>query len=218
MPLLLVFFLQIIIARKSTSALYETNCCLYTLAFGFVWAKMTVRLIVTKLLCSRCRPACHLIDRYSLKVAHMTKGEVYLTDSCLVGPMMLLLNQYFNFLFPEYHILWLCFVSVPDRWSSPAAFSQPTSSLIPSISRSTTSMTCWPTIAKCVCKSARIWVSTCFAWARCRQEPPHMRRYHSPSRRQSSNSASCESDANDSAPRRLSFIGTSFHQSQQQQQ
>ncbi len=42
----------------------------------------------------------------------MTKGELYLTDSCLIGPMMLLMNQYFNYLLPEYYVLWLCFVSI----------------------------------------------------------------------------------------------------------
>lgn len=44
------------------------------------------------------------------KVAHMTKGQIYLTDSCLIGPVALLLNQYFNNLFPEHYILWICLV------------------------------------------------------------------------------------------------------------
>jgi hypothetical protein len=45
------------------------------------------------------------------KVAHMTKGQVYLNDSCLVGPGLLLVNQYLSFLVPEYAVLWLCLVS-----------------------------------------------------------------------------------------------------------
>ncbi len=35
------------IAYKSTTNLYETNICLYILAFGFATAKSTIRLIVS---------------------------------------------------------------------------------------------------------------------------------------------------------------------------
>ena len=35
----------------------------------------------------------------------MTKGEIYLFDTCLIGPVALLLNQYFNNPIPETYVL-----------------------------------------------------------------------------------------------------------------
>ncbi len=32
-------------------------------------------------------------------------------DTSLIGPGLLFLNQYFNFFFDEYYILWICLVS-----------------------------------------------------------------------------------------------------------
>jgi hypothetical protein len=42
----------------------------------------------------------------------MTKGEIFLLDSCLIGPTVLFLNQYFNYLIPEIYILYLSLVSL----------------------------------------------------------------------------------------------------------
>lgn len=44
-PLALFFFLAFSIARKS-EFIYLSNICLYTLTFGIVWAKITIKLIV----------------------------------------------------------------------------------------------------------------------------------------------------------------------------
>lgn len=41
----------------------------------------------------------------------MTKGEIYLFDTILTGPVILLLNQYFSYLVPELYVLYLCLVS-----------------------------------------------------------------------------------------------------------
>jgi hypothetical protein len=41
----------------------------------------------------------------------MTKGEISFYDSCLFGPIMLLLDQYLNFVIPEYYVLWVFLVS-----------------------------------------------------------------------------------------------------------
>lgn len=87
-PLLLFLFLSFSIANTSKESLYETNKCTYLLAFGLVWAKITIKLIV----------------------AHMTKGEIFLLDTCLIGPTMLFLNQYFNYLVPEIYLLWFCLI------------------------------------------------------------------------------------------------------------
>lgn len=91
-PLLLFLFMSFSIANKS-EVVYLDNMCLYWLAFGFVWAKMTIKLIV----------------------AHMTKGEINLIDSCLIGPVLLLLNQYFGYIVSEFFVLFVCFVSFNSR-------------------------------------------------------------------------------------------------------
>ena len=87
-PLILFLFLAFSIASKS-STLYLENMCLYITAFGMVWAKITVKLIV----------------------AYMTKGEIHLLDSCLIGPVSLLLNRYFDNPIPELVVLYACLVS-----------------------------------------------------------------------------------------------------------
>lgn len=86
-PLFLFLFLAFSIAQKS-SIIFLQNQCLYVLTFGFVWAKVTIKLII----------------------AHMTKGEIYLFDTCLTGPVLLLLNQYFSYLVPELLVLHLCLI------------------------------------------------------------------------------------------------------------
>lgn len=87
-PLLLFIFLSFSIANTSKELLYETNICTYLFAFGLVWVKICIKLIV----------------------AHMTKGEIFLLDTCLIGPTALFLNQYFNYLIPEIYLLWFCLI------------------------------------------------------------------------------------------------------------
>lgn len=88
-PLLLLLCMSFSIANKSTNV-YLDNVCLYMLTFGLVWAKITIKLII----------------------AHMTKGEINLLDSCLLGPVILLLNQYFSYIIPEFYVLCFCFIIV----------------------------------------------------------------------------------------------------------
>jgi hypothetical protein len=45
-PLCLVLSLSWMIAHKSSEGLFEQNTCLYILAFGIVWSKYTILLIV----------------------------------------------------------------------------------------------------------------------------------------------------------------------------
>ena len=47
-----------------------------------------------------------------LQVAHMTKSEMSISDMSLLGPCILILNQYFNTRIDEYYILWISMVSV----------------------------------------------------------------------------------------------------------
>ncbi|XP_017772691.1 PREDICTED: choline/ethanolaminephosphotransferase 1 isoform X5 [Nicrophorus vespilloides] len=89
-PFSTVLLPAFIIYKKSTEAVYENNPALYTMAFGFVAAKITNRLVV----------------------AHMTKSEMEYMDWSLLGPAMLFLNQYFSTFIPEYFVLWLCMVYV----------------------------------------------------------------------------------------------------------
>ncbi|KAJ8299394.1 hypothetical protein KUTeg_023454 [Tegillarca granosa] len=90
LPIGVVLVLGIIIAYKSPSSLYLNHPCLYLLSFGLVAAKVINRLVV----------------------AHMSKSELDLVDSSIVGPAMLFLNQYFNCFINEYLLLWICFIYV----------------------------------------------------------------------------------------------------------
>lgn len=83
-----------------------------------VSAKVTNRLVVSLRNCfSRPCPAhLNFPDSGDLfQVAHMTKNELDYLDTALIGPAMLFLNQYFNFFFEEYHVLWSCLVSFAFR-------------------------------------------------------------------------------------------------------
>ncbi|XP_063811018.1 choline/ethanolaminephosphotransferase 1 [Pseudophryne corroboree] len=83
-----VIILATMIHKKSAIQLFEKHPCLYILAFGFVSAKVTNKLVV----------------------AHMTKSEMHLHDTAFIGPALLFLNQYFNSFIDEYIVLWLALV------------------------------------------------------------------------------------------------------------
>ncbi|XP_062619874.1 choline/ethanolaminephosphotransferase 1-like [Saccostrea cucullata] len=89
-PIGIVITLAVVIAHKSPSHLFENYPCLYLLSFGLLAAKVINRLIV----------------------AHMTKSEMDLLDSGILGPLLLFLNQYFNCLINETLVLWICFFYV----------------------------------------------------------------------------------------------------------
>lgn len=94
-PFAAVMGMAIMVAMKSPSNVYENHPCLYLAAFGIVMAKVTNRLVV----------------------AHMTKSEMDLWDTALMGPALLVINQYFNCAFSEYFVLWICMVVVTvDIW------------------------------------------------------------------------------------------------------
>ncbi|XP_002120852.2 choline/ethanolaminephosphotransferase 1 [Ciona intestinalis] len=76
------------IATQSKTMLFHNHPVLYLLFFGFVSAKVTNRLVV----------------------AHMTRSELHLLDTSLLGPAALFLNQYFGFYVNEYFLLWICFI------------------------------------------------------------------------------------------------------------
>ncbi|NP_001089575.1 cholinephosphotransferase 1 [Xenopus laevis] len=84
----LVLLLALMIYKKSTTNLFLQNPCLYTLAFGFVSAKITIKLVI----------------------AHMTKSEISLQDTAFIGPGLLFFNQYFNSFIDEYIVLWIAMV------------------------------------------------------------------------------------------------------------
>lgn len=87
-PMLLFLFLSFSIAKTSKDDLYGTSICTYLVTFGLVWVKICIKLIV----------------------AHMTKGEIFLLDTCLIGPTLLFLNQYFNYVIPEIYLLWFSLI------------------------------------------------------------------------------------------------------------
>uniref|UniRef100_A0A8C2ETY2 Choline/ethanolamine phosphotransferase 1b n=1 Tax=Cyprinus carpio TaxID=7962 RepID=A0A8C2ETY2_CYPCA len=83
-----VIVLAVMIYKKSAVQLFQKHPCLYILAFGFVSAKITNKLVV----------------------AHMTKSEMHLHDAAFLGPGLLFLDQYFNSFIDEYLVLWVSLV------------------------------------------------------------------------------------------------------------
>lgn len=89
-PLLLVIVAAWVIAYKSTEFVFHNQPLLYVTLFCIIAAKITNRLVV----------------------AHMCKGEINIGDAAMFAPLALFLNQYFNTLFPENTLLYLCMVWV----------------------------------------------------------------------------------------------------------
>ncbi|XP_028261077.1 choline/ethanolaminephosphotransferase 1 isoform X2 [Parambassis ranga] len=83
-----VIILAMMIYKKSAVQLFEKHPCLYILAFGFVSAKITNKLVV----------------------AHMTRSEMHLHDLAFLGPGLLFLDQYFNSFIDEYLVLWIALI------------------------------------------------------------------------------------------------------------
>nr|XP_046196713.1 choline/ethanolaminephosphotransferase 1-like isoform X2 [Oncorhynchus gorbuscha] len=83
-----VIILAMMIYKKSAIQLFEKHPCVYILAFGFVSAKITNKLVV----------------------AHMTKSEMHLHDIAFLGPGLLFLDQYFNSFIDEYLVLWIAVI------------------------------------------------------------------------------------------------------------
>lgn len=48
---------------------------------------------------------------FTLQIAHMSRTEMELLDTSLLGPGLLFLNQYFDTWLNEHLVLWICFVS-----------------------------------------------------------------------------------------------------------
>uniref|UniRef100_A0A0P4WN09 diacylglycerol cholinephosphotransferase n=1 Tax=Scylla olivacea TaxID=85551 RepID=A0A0P4WN09_SCYOL len=84
-PLIYILAPAVLIAWKSPENLYLQNPIVYLLTFGCVSARVTNRLVV----------------------AHMTKSEMAYSDSSLLGPGALFLNQYFNCPIPEKTLLYV---------------------------------------------------------------------------------------------------------------
>lgn len=89
-PLLLLVIPAWVIAYKSDQNIFHAQPILYVLVFGLVAAKITNRLVV----------------------AHMCKGEISHRDAAMLAPLLLITNQYFNTLIPEWFLLYLSMVWV----------------------------------------------------------------------------------------------------------
>ncbi|KAM7535096.1 hypothetical protein Aperf_G00000094024 [Anoplocephala perfoliata] len=92
-PFGVVMFFAIMVALRSPLHLYRDHLVLFLFTFGFVAVKIILKLVVN----------------------HMTKGEVTLWESALIGPILLFYNQYFNCPVPEFWALWSCMlIAVAD--------------------------------------------------------------------------------------------------------
>jgi len=87
-PIVINILITYLIAYKSNS-LYTEHTCLYTLTFGFIITKYTIKLII----------------------AHMSKGEIFLMDWILTGPTLIFLYQYLGFSQNyEVYVLAICLI------------------------------------------------------------------------------------------------------------
>lgn len=87
-PIGLLLGLAVTIWMKSTSDVFQHHLVLYIISFGMAASKVTNKLVI----------------------AHMSRTEMDLLDSSLIGPGLLFLNQYFDTYFNEYFVLWICFI------------------------------------------------------------------------------------------------------------
>nr|CAB3230080.1 choline/ethanolaminephosphotransferase 1-like [Phallusia mammillata] len=86
MAIVVVFALSI--ASQSKTFLVQLHPVLYLIFIGLVSAKVTNRLVV----------------------AHMTRSELKILDTSLIGLLLLFLNQYFGSYINEHLLLWVCFI------------------------------------------------------------------------------------------------------------
>lgn len=123
-PIMTVLALTIMIARKSEAhdRIYQEYPSLYIATFGFIFAKITCRLIVSmstfymhlqpSSYMYTVRVVFHLLFSSLFQVAHMCKSEFEYWDSIYFGPGLMFMNQYFDYLVPEKYVLLLAFVSI----------------------------------------------------------------------------------------------------------
>lgn len=90
LPFAFIIVPAYVIAIKSRTDVYGTHPIFYLMTFGLLFAKITNRLVI----------------------AHLSKSEMDMMDSGMLGPLILFLNQYFNEFIPEYIALWLAFAWV----------------------------------------------------------------------------------------------------------
>lgn len=84
----LIVLMAYTISQKSNSRLYENYTILYLFTFGLVWVKYTDFLIV----------------------ATMSRSRIFMIDTILTGPCLLLLNQYLGYVISEYIVLYIACV------------------------------------------------------------------------------------------------------------
>lgn len=86
-PMAIFIISTICVWLKSGPYILGNHLVLFTMTFGLASVKL-----------------CH-----RLLMANMSQSEIIVMDSCLVGPLLMLLNQYLR-LADDYVALWLCFV------------------------------------------------------------------------------------------------------------
>jgi phosphatidylglycerophosphate synthase len=87
-PIGLLIGLAVAIWVKSSTNVFHENLVLYIMSFGMAACKVTNKLVI----------------------AHMSRTEMDLLDTSLLGPGLLFLNQYFDTYFNEHVLLWICFI------------------------------------------------------------------------------------------------------------
>lgn len=87
-PIAMLLIMCHYIHKWSVMGIYVNHPVLFVFAWGSVSAKITCKLVL----------------------AHMSCSEMDLVDSGMLGPLILLLNQYMDCPFSEYFLLWVAFL------------------------------------------------------------------------------------------------------------
>jgi len=87
-PVFLLMAMAVYTWRFSTIAIFERHSILFLMTYGFVASKLSNKLVI----------------------AHLSRSEMNLFDSSLVGPLVLTVNLYFGVVIDEYYILWFALI------------------------------------------------------------------------------------------------------------
>jgi len=87
-PIISYLIPSILVYWKSTTGIYDQHIVLYCVAFGLVAVKVISKVIL----------------------AHMSRSPLDTFDTISLGPLLVIINQYFGNVISEYYMLWICLI------------------------------------------------------------------------------------------------------------
>ena len=113
-PIGFLIFLAFVASNHSSSHVLEQHPALLLLCYGIAFSKITNQLIVSDIHFFSPRRCALIVTQ----IAHMSKSALTTWDTAYIAPLLVCINQYFNFLIGEHLILRLLFVSCCLRQNS----------------------------------------------------------------------------------------------------